>query len=96
MPGYPGEPVVTNARAYYHTTRGCGCDGHPAFPAPSVFEGCDDGNNSGAMRRENADSYPGFRARCFASPQNDNRNAFLPLSDTGEQPYNSDNKKGLP
>ncbi len=31
--------MVTNARAYYHTTRGCGCNGHPAFPAPSVFRG---------------------------------------------------------
>jgi hypothetical protein len=26
---------VTNARAYYHTTRGCGRIGRPAFPAPS-------------------------------------------------------------
>jgi hypothetical protein len=32
----PAEPVVTNARAYYQYTRGCGCGGHPAFPAPSV------------------------------------------------------------
>src|SRR5258708_38953240 len=36
MPGDPGELVVTNARAYYHYTRGCGCIGHPAFPTPSV------------------------------------------------------------
>src|ERR1700678_4337030 len=35
----PAVPVVTNARAYYHYTRGYGCGGHPAFPAPSVFEG---------------------------------------------------------
>ena len=34
MPGDPGATVVTNARAYYHYTRGCGCNGHPAFPAP--------------------------------------------------------------
>src|ERR1700679_1391317 len=34
MPGNPGALVVTNARAYYHYTRGCGCNGHPAFPAP--------------------------------------------------------------
>src|ERR1700721_4787642 len=34
MPGDPGATVVTNARAYYHSTRGCGCIGHPAFPAP--------------------------------------------------------------
>src|ERR1700732_1312792 len=36
MPGDPGATVVTNARAYYHTTRGCGCNGHPAFPTPSL------------------------------------------------------------
>src|ERR1700721_3530173 len=35
MPGDPGAPVVTNARVYYHYTRGCGCNGHPAFPTPS-------------------------------------------------------------
>src|ERR1700761_3493973 len=38
MPGDSGATVVTNARAYYHYTRGCGCIGHPAFPTPS-FEG---------------------------------------------------------
>jgi hypothetical protein len=27
--------VVTNARAYYHTTRGCGRTKRPVFPAPS-------------------------------------------------------------
>jgi hypothetical protein len=31
--------VVTNACAFYHCTRGCGCAKHPAFPAPSAFEG---------------------------------------------------------
>ena len=36
MPGDPGATVVTNARAYYHYTRGCGCNGHPAFPTPFV------------------------------------------------------------
>jgi hypothetical protein len=36
MPGDPGATVVTNARAYYHYTRGCGCNGHPAFPAPPL------------------------------------------------------------
>ena len=36
MPGDPGATVVTNARAYYQYTRGCGCNGHPAFPTPSV------------------------------------------------------------
>jgi hypothetical protein len=37
MPGDSGVTVVTNARAYYHYTRGCGRIGRPAFPAPSDF-----------------------------------------------------------
>jgi hypothetical protein len=36
MPGDPGVTVVTNARAFYHTTRGCGRTRRPAFPAPSL------------------------------------------------------------
>src|ERR1700738_4035636 len=40
MPGDPGGPVATTLVCYLHTcTRGCGCNGHPAFPTPSVFEG---------------------------------------------------------
>jgi hypothetical protein len=32
--------VNTRAHTYYpQRARGCGCTGHPAFPAPSVFEG---------------------------------------------------------
>jgi hypothetical protein len=34
-----GGPVVTNSCAFLLCTRGCGCAKHPAFPAPSVFEG---------------------------------------------------------
>src|ERR1700691_1909769 len=34
MPGDPGATVVTNACAFYLRARGCGCNGHPAFPAP--------------------------------------------------------------
>ena len=30
--------VVTNACAFYHTTRGCGRIERPAFPAPSIVE----------------------------------------------------------
>ena len=33
MPVISGVTVVTNARATYHTTRGCGRIGRPAFPA---------------------------------------------------------------
>ena len=36
-PASSGEPVVTNSCACFHRTRGCGCIGHPAFPAPSLF-----------------------------------------------------------
>src|ERR1700753_4391615 len=36
MPGDSGATVVTNARAYYHYTRGCGCIGHPALPPASL------------------------------------------------------------
>jgi hypothetical protein len=61
--GCSGATVVTNARAYYHTTRGCGCNGHPAFPAPSWGSAtplvgrkgsC---TNSGASRRGIATSW---------------------------------------
>jgi hypothetical protein len=41
MPDVTGASAV-NTRAhtnYPKRARGCGCIGHPAFPAPSVFEG---------------------------------------------------------
>ena len=37
-PDRSGEPVVTNSYAFYFCIRGCGCIGHPAFPAPSDQE----------------------------------------------------------
>jgi hypothetical protein len=37
MPDVSGEPVVTNACAFYTYTRGCGCIERPAFPVPSVW-----------------------------------------------------------
>jgi hypothetical protein len=36
MPGDSGGLVVTNSCAFYFCTRGRGCSGHPAFPAPSL------------------------------------------------------------
>src|ERR1700676_522884 len=37
MPGQLGEPVVTTLVCFIlFRTRGCGCSGHPAFPAPSL------------------------------------------------------------
>jgi hypothetical protein len=38
-PGNSGEPVVTMLVWFLIPTRGCGCIGHPAFPAPSDFMG---------------------------------------------------------
>ncbi len=66
MPGDPGATVVTNACAFYHCARGCGCIGHPAFPAPFLgsrrsllgvaprpsFRGGSSMHNSGALRGE--------------------------------------------
>src|SRR6266404_6896992 len=43
----------------FFRTRGCGCIGHPAFPAPSVFLGANRScKTSGASRREIAEVYP--------------------------------------
>src|SRR5712664_3080969 len=36
MPGDPGGPVVNTRVLPAHCTRGCGCNGHPAFPTPSL------------------------------------------------------------
>src|SRR5260370_14519510 len=39
-------------------TRGCGCIGHPAFPAPSVLRGANGFcKTSGASRRGNAEAH---------------------------------------
>src|SRR6201995_727665 len=62
-----GEPVVTNARAIYHTTRGCGCTGHPAFPAPSSFRAEVFSKNPGKSRRGIEKPYPIVPARRHAS-----------------------------
>jgi hypothetical protein len=61
MPGDPGATVVTNACAFYHCARGCGCNGHPAFPTPSL--GGSTTNNSGAIRRGNVKLYLAVFAR---------------------------------
>ncbi len=53
MPGDPGATVVTNACVLLPYTRGCGCNGHPAFPTPSL--GGSFMHNSGASRRGKAE-----------------------------------------
>ena len=50
MPGVSGVTVVTNARATYHYTRGCGRIGRPAFPVPSVLKRATFMHSSGAIR----------------------------------------------
>jgi hypothetical protein len=35
---------------FLHYTRGCGCNGHPAFPAPSIFRGTKFMHDPGAFR----------------------------------------------
>src|ERR1700720_2830537 len=53
-----------------HCTRGCGCNGHPAFPAAS--EGEEFTHNSGASRRGSAEV-------CLESVTSIRRLLFLPL-----------------
>src|ERR1700687_93021 len=55
MPGESGGPVVTNSCAFLFRTRGCGCIGHPAFPAPSLGEGFM--HAAGASRRGPAEPH---------------------------------------
>src|ERR1700736_5563500 len=50
-----GVTVVTNARVFYHTTRGCGRGGRPAFPPPSVFGGREVHGKTRAYRRRDRD-----------------------------------------
>src|SRR6266849_10285677 len=58
MPVDPSEPVVTTLVCFVlFRTRGCGCSGHPAFPAPSIFLGEWLCKNSGASRRGIAGAY---------------------------------------
>jgi hypothetical protein len=52
------EPVCSCAFCYVHLgTRDRGCSAHPAFPAPSSFLGAMFMQTSGAVCRENAESY---------------------------------------
>jgi putative proteasome-type protease len=60
MPGVSGVTVVTNARVYYHYTRGCGRIGRPAFPAPSV-------ERAGSFRHNPRESRRGIEKVCLPS-----------------------------
>jgi hypothetical protein len=51
-PGHSGEPVATTlVCSTLFCTRGCGCSGHPAFPAPSVLFGAQDSSTTRALER---------------------------------------------
>src|ERR1700730_3001129 len=53
---FSGVTVVTNARAYYHYTRGCGRIGRPAFPAPSDVGGRDARSKTRANARRDREA----------------------------------------
>ena len=58
MPDVSGASAV-NTRVHTKTTkrtRGCGCIGHPAFPAPSCFRGTFFWHSSGSSCREIEDT----------------------------------------
>ena len=59
MPDVSGASAV-NTRVHTPTTertRGCGCIGHPAFPAPSSISEGGSANNSGAIRAARTRDY---------------------------------------
>jgi hypothetical protein len=51
----PSVPVVTTLVRSLFRARGCGCNGHPAFPAPSIFSRDRLTHDSDVLRREKAD-----------------------------------------
>jgi hypothetical protein len=53
-----GVPVVTCLRAFFTCTQGCGCDEHPALPAPSSFEGREIDAELGHLCSESAKTRP--------------------------------------
>ena len=53
----------------YFCTRDRGCSAHPVFPAPSLFRGGTNLQNSGECRRENADAYPPSLRGALATKQ---------------------------
>jgi len=61
----PSGPVVTTLVRFLFRARGCGCNGHPAFPAPSIFLRDKLTHDSDVLRRENADICLPARRRDF-------------------------------
>ena len=65
MPGVSGVTVVTNARAFYTTRAAAGASGARHSLRPLFSEGANFLQNSGASRRENAESYSNVIARAM-------------------------------
>src|SRR5882672_7249505 len=64
MPGDSGVLVVTRVRSTTtKCTRNRGCNGHPAFPTPSVFLGREINVTPRALRAARAKSYAGLYQR---------------------------------
>jgi hypothetical protein len=74
--GCPGATVVTNACAFYYCARGCGCNGHPAFPTP--FVGRIPRQDSGASCRENTEVYLKSEASFRGDAKHRTRNLEIP------------------
>src|SRR5690348_13234493 len=64
MPGDSGGPRGDYARVVlFFPTRGCGCNGHPAFPTPSFLSGKPSCIARAKSRREIAEVWVGYGAR---------------------------------
>jgi hypothetical protein len=57
MPDVSGEPVVTNARAYYPTRAAAGASSARHSLCPLIFTGQKFQHNSGGLRREKANAH---------------------------------------
>src|ERR1700744_5655505 len=62
MPGCLGQTCGELLVRFFHCVRGCGCGGHPAFPAPSSIEG--KLNSSGAFALRECKVAPRLRRHC--------------------------------
>jgi hypothetical protein len=69
MPGVSGVTVVTNARVFYTPRAAAGASGARHSLRPLFSEGANFLQNSGASRRENAESYSNFIARSETTKQ---------------------------
>ena len=76
MPDVSGVTVVTNARATYQYTRGCGRTRRPAFPAPSILGGYRINASLGRFAPRECESMSFVIARSEATKQSIVRHAL--------------------